>query len=264
MQAGVLYGSGKTAGQGVSLTAVALAKKVAATMFVKKLTTGVVVMAAVAGALLLGGGLTVWFRANAATLPAAVQKAAKDKAAPDKEAAATAVTVSRPVRREVTPFEDFIGRLEVAEWIPIMARVSGNAASEIGPSTPTRSPGKIGFPVTAVKKGEVLFQIDPAPFKEALAKAEAKRDAAIAGPERDAAEAAVHRARQNLDATRIVAPADGEVQTIPSNHVLMSIGTWEKPRLLVSMYSVSFAKGVCFDMDERTYLRYRRAVVGAR
>jgi hypothetical protein len=110
VRAGVLYGSGKTAGQGVSLTAVALAKKVVAAMFVKKLTTGAMVLTAV-GVLLLGGGLTVWLRANAAAAPPPVQQAAKDKATPDKEATATAVTVSRPVRREVAPFEDFTGRL---------------------------------------------------------------------------------------------------------------------------------------------------------
>jgi RNA polymerase sigma factor (sigma-70 family) len=111
VRAAVLYGSGKAAGQGVSLTAVALAKKVVWAMFVKKLTTGAMVLSAVAGALLLGGGLTVWFRANAADSPAAVQKAGKEKAAPNMGAAATAVTVSRPVRREVAPFEDFTGRL---------------------------------------------------------------------------------------------------------------------------------------------------------
>jgi RNA polymerase sigma factor (sigma-70 family) len=111
VRAAVLYGSGKAAGQGVSLTAVALAKKVVWAMFVKKLTTSAMVLTALAGALMLGGGLTVWFRANAAAPPLAVQQAEKDKAPSDKGAEITAVTVSRPVRREVTPFEDFTGRL---------------------------------------------------------------------------------------------------------------------------------------------------------
>ena len=103
VRAAVLYASGNAAGLGVSLTAVALAKKVVRAMFVKKLTTGATIAAALAGVLLLGGGLSTWMRTKAAAAPPTAQAAAP-----------TAVTVSRPVRREVTPFEDFAGRLEMA------------------------------------------------------------------------------------------------------------------------------------------------------
>ena len=88
MRAAVLYASGKAAGQGVSLTAVALAKKVVRAMFVKKLTTGATVATALAGVLLLGGGLSTWMRTKAAAAAPATQAAGP-----------TAVTVSRPVRR---------------------------------------------------------------------------------------------------------------------------------------------------------------------
>src|SRR5665213_394268 len=88
VRAAVMYGSGKAAGQGVSLTAVALAKKVVWAMFVKKLTIGAMILTAITGALLFGGGLTVWLQAKAAQ-PSEVRKASSDK-----EAAATAVTVS--------------------------------------------------------------------------------------------------------------------------------------------------------------------------
>ena len=256
VRAAVMYGSGKAAGQGVSLTAVALAKKVVWAMFVKKLTIGAMILTAITGALLFGGGLTVWFRANAATPQRAVQQVGKEKAPPDKGAGATAVTVSRPVRREVAPFEDFAGRLDFTGPIPVVGRVSGRVVEEIEPTKAGHSPGA-GF--VAVKKGELLFQIDPAPFKEALAKAEAKRDAAAIGPERDAAEAAVHRARQDVEATRIVAPADGEIQIPHSRKGDKISGTWEGPRTLLALNSVGMM-GVQFEMDERTYMRYRRAV----
>ncbi len=259
VRAGVLYGSGKAAGEGVSLTAVALAKKVTAAMFMKKLTTGVTVLAAVAGALLLGGGMTVWFRANAAILPAAVQKAGNEKALPDKGTAPTAVTVSWPVRREVAPFEDFIGRLNFTGLIPVLARVSGQIVDE---GVIVKPPGEhIGEFFYSVKKGDFLFQIDPAPLKDVLDKAEMKRDAAAIGPERDAADAAVRRARQDLDAARIVAPADGRIQFNRLRKGQKIPGTWERPYVLENLHAIGATMGVQFEMDERTYLRYRRAVV---
>jgi RND family efflux transporter MFP subunit len=254
VRAAVLYGSGKAAGQGVSLTAVALAKKVVWAMFVKKLTSSAMVLTALAGVLLLGGGLTVWFRVNAAAAPA-VQKAGKEEGAPDKGTAATAVTVSRPVRREVAPYEDFTGRLVLGEEPPVAARVAGRL--QVVPSKPGAE----------VKKGDLLFEIDPAPFKESLAKAEAGL-AAAAGSDRASAEAVVERARQNLQATRILAPVDGWFrvdQNHPINGRLVGAGdqvsgTWEHPATLGWMAS-SDVIGVRFDMDEQTFLRYQRLLV---
>ncbi len=157
------------------------------------------------------------------------------------------MTASRPVRRELAPFEDFTGRLERPEPVPVVARVSGRVAD---------APVKPG---SEVKKGDLLFQIDPAPLKETLAAAEAKRDGAAAGPERDAAEAAVRRARQELDAARIVAPADGRFTfsarlARPDERVS---GAWDRPVELAVVISPD-AMGLVFDMDERSYLRYRR------
>jgi RNA polymerase sigma factor (sigma-70 family) len=243
----VLYASGKM-GQGVSPQAVALARKVVRAMFVKKLTAGATVLAAVTGVLLLGGGLNMWLRARAAAAPPPAVPAAA--AAPDRDAAATAVTVSRPVRRELAPSEDFTGRLDFAGPIPIVARVGGWIVDEPVQKEPNDA---------IVKKGDVLFQIDPAPLKEALADAEAKRDAAAAGPERDAAEAAVRRARQDLDAARVVAPVDGVLQSLLHRKGDKIAGTWERPALLAYLGPPSAAMGVRFEMDERTYLRYRRA-----
>jgi RND family efflux transporter MFP subunit len=255
VRAGVLYGSGKATGQGVSLTAVALAKKVVWAMFMKKLTTGATVLAVVAGVLLLGGGLTVWVHANAAALPPGVQKAEKKEAAPDNGPAATAVTVSRPVRREFAPFEEFTGRLVNGEPLTIAARVTGRL--KVVPDNMR----------TEVKKGDLLFEIDSAPFKEALNKAEAKL-AVAAGRDRASAEAAVERARQHLQATRILAPVDGwflqdQTQWIegrpwkPSDQVS---GKWEHPAPL-GWLGYPDRIGVRFEMDEKTFLRYQRSLV---
>ncbi len=237
MRAAVLYASGKAAGQGVSLTAVALAKKVVRAMFVKKLTTGTTVLAAVAGVLLLGGGLSAWLRTKAVAAPPAAP------AVPEKEATATAVTVSRPVRREFAPSEDFTGRLEDA-FVPVMARVSGRLV-------------KIHSDLDFVKKEDVMFELDPAPLKAALARAEAALAAAKAGAERAAAEAAVERARQDLEGTRITAPTDGRIRQITAQEDVGLTATWENPISLAGLDPPD-AVGVKFDMDERTFLRYRR------
>jgi RNA polymerase sigma factor (sigma-70 family) len=256
VRAAVLYASGKV-GQSVSLPAVALAKKVVRAMFLKKLTAGATVAAALAGVLLLGGGLSAWLRAKAAAAPPAALVAA-----PDKDASPTAATVSRPVRRELAPSEEFTGRLAHAEMIPVVARVTGPLVEAPALTAPQQ-----------VKKGELLYRIDPAPFKEVLADAEAKRDAAAAGPERDAAETAVRRARLDLEATQIVAPtngglgapqvlarADARFYFRPSSKGETAYGTWGRPVWLAKLNPDNDAMGVQFEMDERTYIRYRRAV----
>ena len=175
---GLVHPTASAMGRGVSPTAAALAQEVLRAMFWNKVTTGAAALAAVTGVLLIGG-LTAWFRASAAAPPAAnppAAQAAGTEKPPDKEAAATAVTVSRPVRRELAPFEDFTGRMDLEHvTIPVVARVSGLVVDE---ATPPKGAGAI----LVVKKGDLLFQIDPAPLKEALAKAEAKRDAAAVGP----------------------------------------------------------------------------------
>ncbi len=70
------------------------------------------------------------------------------------------VLVSLPERREVTDFEDFPGRTEAVNSIEIRARVSGYLE-------------KVHFKEGAdVKKGDLLFEIDPRPYEADLARAE--------------------------------------------------------------------------------------------
>lgn len=145
------------------------------------------------------------------------------------------VVVSKPVQQAVTEFAEFTGRTEAAELVEIRARVEGYLQS-------------IHFqPGGKVKKGELLFQIDPKPYQVKLdeARAELERrqaelkqaDATLrrkemalkanavseleviqARADRDVAQAAiqgaqaaVESARLNLSYSRITAPIDGRI-----------------------------------------------------
>jgi RND family efflux transporter MFP subunit len=72
------------------------------------------------------------------------------------------VTVSYPLEREVTDYNDFTGRTAAVESVKLRARVWGHLE-------------KIHFAEGAeVKKGELLFVIDQRPYQAALARAEAE------------------------------------------------------------------------------------------
>ena len=75
--------------------------------------------------------------------------------------AAVPVTVSLPIERPVSDYEEFTGRTEAVESVDIRARVTGYL-------------DKVCFQEGAeVKKGDLLFEIDPRPFQ-------AKYDQALA------------------------------------------------------------------------------------
>src|SRR4051795_12280843 len=76
------------------------------------------------------------------------------------EAGPAPVTVSRPVERDVTDYADFTGRTAAVDSVEVRARVWGYL-------------DKVNFKEGAlVKKGDVLFEIDPLTYKAALAQAE--------------------------------------------------------------------------------------------
>src|SRR5262245_42917564 len=76
------------------------------------------------------------------------------------EAAPTPVTVSRPVEREVTDYADFTARTAAVDSVEVRARVWGYL-------------DKVNFKEGAlVKKGDVLFEIEPRTYQAALAQAE--------------------------------------------------------------------------------------------
>ena len=97
-------------------------------------------------------------------------------AQPPAEAPAAApppVTVSYPVEREVTDYADFTARTAAVDSVELRARVSGYL-------------DKVNFKEGAlVKKGDVLFEIDPRTYQAVLEQAEGNL-AAARGPGRAA------------------------------------------------------------------------------
>src|SRR5258705_4722695 len=70
------------------------------------------------------------------------------------------VTVTRPVEREVMEWDEYTARLQATEEVEVRARVSGYLQS-------------IHFRDGAmVKKGDLLFTIDPRPYEAAQRRAE--------------------------------------------------------------------------------------------
>jgi RND family efflux transporter MFP subunit len=72
------------------------------------------------------------------------------------------VSVSQPLQRDVVDWDDYVGRFEAIEDVEIKPRVSG---------TVTRIYFSNG---EDVGRGEALFEIDPRPYRAALAQAEAE------------------------------------------------------------------------------------------
>jgi len=67
-----------------------------------------------------------------------------------------AIPVSRPVSREVTDYVDFTGRTDAVQAVDVRARVTGYLV---------QMPFKEG---SEVKKGDLLFEIDPRPYQAQL------------------------------------------------------------------------------------------------
>ncbi|HMN46188.1 MAG TPA: efflux RND transporter periplasmic adaptor subunit [Povalibacter sp.] len=201
------------------------------------------------------------------------------EADPVPMAAAPSVTVAAALERDVTEWDEFTGRLEAVESVEVRPRVTGYIESV------NFTEGSI------VRKGDLLFVIDPRPYRAALDKASAeltraqaraelaasdvKRSEkllaikAVSQEEYDqrvnsareanatvgAARAAVEAARLDLDFTRVTAPIAGRVskaEVTAGN--LVSAGSGAAP-LLTSVVSVDPIY-VSFEGDEQVYLKY--------
>src|SRR6218665_3684908 len=76
------------------------------------------------------------------------------------------VTVATPLSREVTDWDDYVGRFEASQAVEIRPRVSGQLVG-------------IHFKDgDIVRKGQLLFTVDARPFTAALAEAEAQANVA--------------------------------------------------------------------------------------
>lgn len=194
---------------------------------------------------------------------------------------ATPVTVANVLERSVTEWDDFSGRVEAVERVEIRPRISGTIDAV------HFQDGQL------VKKGALLFTIDPRPYKAELARAEAARagasarlslaktelertkrlleDRAVAQRELDqrenalheadanlkSADAAVLTARLNLQYTEITAPVAGRVSRAEIT-VGNLVATGPTAPTLTTLVSVSPVY-VNFEIDEPTYIRYSSA-----
>src|SRR5258708_23617487 len=107
-------------------------------------------------------------------------------------AQAPAVTVSQPLKRDVTEWLEYTGQFAAEDYVEIRARVSGFL---------TELHFKDG---QIVNKGDLLLVIDPRPYEIALQQAEAQRDTAAAQLEyatRDVSRGAALRQNDTLAAS---------------------------------------------------------------
>jgi len=190
------------------------------------------------------------------------------------------VKVVAVVSREVTDFADSTGRTEAAQSVEVRARVTGYLA-------------KVDFKDgSEVKKGDILFEIDPRPYQAELDRANAgialaethlkraqldldrtktlfpkgaasREDMDKATGDMEEAKARVDAARAsraiyalNLDFCRVTAPIDGRIgkSSVDAGNLVKADDT-----ILTTIVSKD-PMYVYFDVDERTYLDLRQAL----
>jgi RND family efflux transporter MFP subunit len=216
--------------------------------------------------------------ANAARAALTPPTNEKHVQAPSLPAAPPVVTVSRPVVRDVTDYEDFTGHIEASQTVEIRARVTGNVE-------------KVRVkPGMSVKQGDMLMEIDPRIYQAELDQAsiavklakvhldsrteELKRDQdllrshamsqgdfdqvktrqSVAEAALETAAAAVNLARLRLDYTQVAAPFAGNISgPLPG---VGSLVTADKT--VLATLSSTDPMYVVFDIDERIAGAIRR------
>jgi multidrug efflux system membrane fusion protein len=193
-----------------------------------------------------------------------------------------AIPVSRPVSREVTDFVEFTGRTDAVQAVDVRARVTGYLV---------QMPFKEG---AEVKKGDLLFVVDPRPYQAQLDQAQgqvnlyqaqlqlarttyarfksiyAQEPGAVSKQQLDVYRAQVDEAQAsvkafqaslevfklNLEFTRVTSPIDGQV-----SRYYLTLGNLviQDQTLLTTVVSLD-PMYAYFDMDEPTLLRIRRAI----
>lgn len=198
------------------------------------------------------------------------------------------VTVSKPVQKSITEWDEYTGRFTAVETVEIRARVSGFI------ELIHFKDGQI------VKKGDLLFVIDPRPYKIAVdqAKADVERaqakleiashDVDRATPlarnqtitdreldtrkavQRDAAggvgsaEAALRQAELNFEWTAVRAPISGRISDRRVDAGNLIVGGSTGATLLSAIVSLDPIQFI-FDGSEADFIRYLRlAAAGSR
>jgi RND family efflux transporter MFP subunit len=198
--------------------------------------------------------------------------------------APTSVAVSSPVERYVTDYADFTGRVAAVDSVEVRAHVWGYL-------------DKVNFKEGAlVRKGDVLFELDPRPYQAMLDQAKAKvaqdeaqltydeaeyqrnlrlvgtgsvsrsdldkssaaRGVDIANVAAD--KAAVVSRKLDLEYTKVLAPVSGRVSRyVVTVGNLIQSGDQNGGTLLTTIVSVD-PMYAYFDVDEHTVLRVRRLI----
>src|SRR5712671_2137949 len=115
------------------------------------------------------------------------------KPAPKTAPPPPVVSVVQPISREIVEWDDYIGRLEAPETVEIRARVSGYL-------------DKVHFKEgKEVKKGDLLFTIDPRPYQAEFDLADAQYERAQS--QADLAKNDAERAKR-LIATKAISEED--------------------------------------------------------
>jgi multidrug efflux system membrane fusion protein len=193
-------------------------------------------------------------------------------------AALTEVTVAEVIHRPLREWQEFTGRLQAVNTVEIRPRVSGYV-------------DRVGFEDGAqVKKGQLLFQIDPRPFQSEVDRLVAERsrsrsDLELAQANRARAErlisahaisredyerleaaatsaegalgsidASLQEARLNRAFTEVRAPIDGHV-----SRAIITAGNLVTSASVLTTLVSDNPVYVYFDADEQTYLRYAKA-----
>jgi RND family efflux transporter MFP subunit len=203
----------------------------------------------------------------------------RSEATTAQQAPAPQVSVASALERDVTEWDEFTGRLEAVESVEIRPRVTGYIES-------------VNFTEgSTVRKGDLLFVIDPRPYRAELSKAEAELARAVARSELTAsdaarsgklvdikavsreeydtrinasreakadvaaARAAVDAAKLNIEFTRITSPIDGRVSKAAVTAGNLVTGGSNTAALLTTVVSLD-PMYVTFEGDEQIYLKY--------
>jgi multidrug efflux system membrane fusion protein len=194
------------------------------------------------------------------------------------QAALPEVQVAEVIHRPLREWQEFSGRLQAPNTVELRPRVSGYI-------------DRVAFTDGArVKKGQLLFQIDPRPFQAEVERLVAERtrsvsDLELAKANRARAErlisahaisreeyerqvaaeasaqgalgsidASLQEARLNREFTEVRAPIDGHV-----SRAIITAGNLVTSASLLTTLVSDDPVYVYFDTDEQTYLRYAKA-----
>lgn len=162
-----------------------------------------------------------WRVAASAALVAAILATGCGEAPPPKAEKTIEVGVTTPVSGYVLDYQDFTGRLDAYRTVDLRARVTGYV---------DEAPFKEG---DLVKKGDVLFRIDPRPFKADLTQAEANLRQAWA--DRNLQDSNSGRARRMIG-SRAIGQEEYDQITTSREKAAATVGAMEAARDRAALY----------------------------